>query len=283
VGFLPMVRFRNPSLSLVFYDIDVPLLALRHAIPHEEEAHGVVHPCYSPSFTAHVPPSMHAVTDDELRGFFAQFGPVFEAVIMFDRTTGRSRGFGFVTFHDQAVRTRLLQELHPNHGRLSMRDRTIEVKPAQPKAFVMPSAAPVVPVATTPPAYNDNDHGGTTSAPHNENQNLSSYGVGLATNGPSALNQIGTNNNNNDSSYAEYYYSQYQASLQHFREQQQHRQYQQQQQVYYYPDPSASITPSAAAAAYSEYYAPPPSPPLTQYPYPNCALPPTLFYPLSHQ
>ena len=30
--------------------------------------------------------------------YFAQFGPIQEAVIMKDRYTGKSRGFGFVTF-----------------------------------------------------------------------------------------------------------------------------------------------------------------------------------------
>jgi RNA recognition motif-containing protein len=44
------------------------------------------------------------VTEDELRSCFAPFGPVVEAVIMYDRHTGRPRGFGFVTFHDESVR-----------------------------------------------------------------------------------------------------------------------------------------------------------------------------------
>ena len=36
------------------------------------------------------------VTDDELNQLFAEFGNVASAVVITDRETGRSRGFGFV-------------------------------------------------------------------------------------------------------------------------------------------------------------------------------------------
>ena len=39
-----------------------------------------------------------SVTDDEFRAYFEQFGVVTDAVVMFDRQTQRSRGFGFATF-----------------------------------------------------------------------------------------------------------------------------------------------------------------------------------------
>jgi len=37
-------------------------------------------------------------TDDGLREAFAQFGDIEEARVVMDRDTGRSRGFGFVSF-----------------------------------------------------------------------------------------------------------------------------------------------------------------------------------------
>lgn len=41
---------------------------------------------------------------DEFRDFFSNFGVVKEQQIMRDHSTGRSRGFGFVTFEsDQSV------------------------------------------------------------------------------------------------------------------------------------------------------------------------------------
>ena len=39
-------------------------------------------------------------TDDGLRQAFERFGEIVEAKVITDRDTGRSRGFGFVTFDD---------------------------------------------------------------------------------------------------------------------------------------------------------------------------------------
>ena len=39
-----------------------------------------------------------ATTDDSLRNAFEAFGTVTDAKVITDRETGRSRGFGFVTF-----------------------------------------------------------------------------------------------------------------------------------------------------------------------------------------
>ena len=38
----------------------------------------------------------YSTTDDELRAAFAPYGAVASARVVFDRETGRSRGFGFV-------------------------------------------------------------------------------------------------------------------------------------------------------------------------------------------
>ncbi|KAF8070303.1 hypothetical protein FPV67DRAFT_1579379 [Lyophyllum atratum] len=40
-------------------------------------------------------------TDDTLRQAFSEFGQVLDSIVMRDRDTGRSRGFGFVTFATQ--------------------------------------------------------------------------------------------------------------------------------------------------------------------------------------
>lgn len=39
-----------------------------------------------------------SINNDSLKELFAQYGEITEAVVITDRNTGRSKGFGFVTF-----------------------------------------------------------------------------------------------------------------------------------------------------------------------------------------
>lgn len=41
------------------------------------------------------------VTSESLKIFLGQFGGVMDATVMFDRETGRSKGFAFATFADE--------------------------------------------------------------------------------------------------------------------------------------------------------------------------------------
>lgn len=66
-------------------------------------------------------------TDDRLKEAFARFGDVTEAKIITDRETGRSRGFGFVTFADDKAADLAVAELD---GR-ELDGRTIRVNEAQ--------------------------------------------------------------------------------------------------------------------------------------------------------
>ena len=53
-------------------------------------------------------------TDDSLREAFEAFGTVREARVILDRNTGRSRGFGFVTYDDESSGPSLCFSLHTN-------------------------------------------------------------------------------------------------------------------------------------------------------------------------
>jgi RNA-binding protein Musashi len=44
-----------------------------------------------------------SVTSESLREFFSQFGKVIDSTVMLDRETGRSKGFGFVSFENTNV------------------------------------------------------------------------------------------------------------------------------------------------------------------------------------
>lgn len=48
---------------------------------------------------------------ESLKDYFSQFGEVSECTVMRDSTTGRSRGFGFLTFRDpKTVNTVMVKE-----------------------------------------------------------------------------------------------------------------------------------------------------------------------------
>ncbi len=69
------------------------------------------------------------ITDSGLKEAFASYGEITEAKVITDRDTGRSRGFGFVTFvRDEDAKTAMSKM----HG-TSLDDRNITVNEAQEK------------------------------------------------------------------------------------------------------------------------------------------------------
>lgn len=69
-------------------------------------------------------------TDDEsLKAHFEQIGEVESARVMTDRETGRSRGFGFVTFVDESNNQKAVDQLDGKE----LDGRTINVNLARPK------------------------------------------------------------------------------------------------------------------------------------------------------
>jgi len=69
-------------------------------------------------------------TDDGLRQAFASYGEITEAKVITDRATGRSRGFGFVTFaQDEAAKTAISKM-----DGTSLDGKTIKVNEAQEKS-----------------------------------------------------------------------------------------------------------------------------------------------------
>ena len=70
------------------------------------------------------------ITDADLRKAFALYGEITEAKVITDRDTGRSRGFGFVTFvRDEDAKTAISKV----HG-TSLDGRTLTVNEAQEKS-----------------------------------------------------------------------------------------------------------------------------------------------------
>lgn len=73
------------------------------------------------------------VTDLEFRSHFEQYGPVLDSVVMFDRETHNSRGFGFVTFEDISVAETVLGGKGRTKNMITINDKECEVKVSVPK------------------------------------------------------------------------------------------------------------------------------------------------------
>jgi len=67
--------------------------------------------------------------DDALHRAFSPHGEIAEAIVVSDRDTGRSRGFGFVTFNEDEAADKALAALNGT----DLDGRTIKVDVAQAK------------------------------------------------------------------------------------------------------------------------------------------------------
>eukprot|EP01025_Chloroclados_australasicus_P069280 TRINITY_DN9754_c0_g1_i1.p2 TRINITY_DN9754_c0_g1~~TRINITY_DN9754_c0_g1_i1.p2 ORF type:complete len:384 (+),score=47.99 TRINITY_DN9754_c0_g1_i1:637-1788(+) len=65
------------------------------------------------------------VSERVFREYFLQFGPIDDAVVMYDHQSGRPRGFGFVTFQSEQSLARLFN--HPVHA---IHEKQVDIKPA---------------------------------------------------------------------------------------------------------------------------------------------------------
>ena len=69
------------------------------------------------------------LTEDELRAHFAPYGEIEEAIIITDRFSGRSKGFGFVTYVNDADADKAIAELHEK----DFKGRNLIVNEARPR------------------------------------------------------------------------------------------------------------------------------------------------------
>ena len=69
------------------------------------------------------------ITNDSLRDLFASVGEVVEAMVITDRMSGRSKGFGFVTFATEEAAQAAIAQLNEKE----IEGRKIIVNVARPK------------------------------------------------------------------------------------------------------------------------------------------------------
>eukprot|EP00928_Gymnodinium_smaydae_P056784 TRINITY_DN40110_c0_g1_i1.p1 TRINITY_DN40110_c0_g1~~TRINITY_DN40110_c0_g1_i1.p1 ORF type:complete len:187 (+),score=41.09 TRINITY_DN40110_c0_g1_i1:40-600(+) len=74
-------------------------------------------------------------SDEMFTDYFAQYGTITDSVVMKDRATGNTRGFGFITY-DNTDSVDTVMDLYKDH---KINDKWIEVKRAQPKGQAPPA------------------------------------------------------------------------------------------------------------------------------------------------
>ena len=68
-------------------------------------------------------------TENDLQDLFATVGPVTEVLLMQDRVTGKSRGFGFVTMSTEQDATNAISQFHGK----TVEGRALTVNEARPR------------------------------------------------------------------------------------------------------------------------------------------------------
>ncbi|KAJ4265561.1 hypothetical protein NW762_004852 [Fusarium torreyae] len=118
-GFLTFKDAKTVNIVMVKEHIlDGKIIDPKRAIPRDEQEKT------SKIFVGGV---SQETTDQEFKEYFAQFGRVVDATLMMDKDTGRPRGFGFVTFENEAGVDACINVPLEIHG------KPIEVKKAQPR------------------------------------------------------------------------------------------------------------------------------------------------------
>ena len=70
----------------------------------------------------------YTVTSDSLKTTFSEYGDIVDAVVITDRASGRSKGFGFVEFADEKAAQKAVEEMNGKE----MEDRKLVVNFARP-------------------------------------------------------------------------------------------------------------------------------------------------------
>lgn len=99
--------------------------------------------------------------DDKIRDYFAAYGTIVDAVVMKDRDTGRSRGFGFVQFDD----THAVDKVMAEYKEHKIEGKWVEVKRSVPRDQMAAMSSP--PSRSAPPSAYGGSHGyDMTPPPH---------------------------------------------------------------------------------------------------------------------
>eukprot|EP01036_Dinobryon_divergens_P022137 gene22137-30373_t len=121
------IKLKNPAAADVVmateHTIDGRLVDVKRALPRDK-APG---PTRNESCKIFVGGLAAEITEKEFGDYFAKFGVVKDAVVMVDRNTGRSRGFGFITFEREETIDAVMKVENQIMGKY------VEIKRAEPR------------------------------------------------------------------------------------------------------------------------------------------------------
>ena len=71
----------------------------------------------------------YSISEEKLKELFSEYGEVSEVVIIKDKYSGRSKGFGFVTFNEEEAAKKAISELNEK----DIEGRALKVNEARPR------------------------------------------------------------------------------------------------------------------------------------------------------
>lgn len=132
-GFLTLASPKEIEMAISFHlHIDGRKVEAKRAIPQSDMSNHA-----KKIFVGGLPVSL---TNLDFRKYFEAFGKVLESQIMTDRESGRSRGFGFITFEEELTASDVLLLTHTISG------KPVEVKQAEPKSPQQTQPYPLTPL-----------------------------------------------------------------------------------------------------------------------------------------
>ena len=129
------MTFNDPrvaeQVSVHHHFVDGKAIDVKRAVPKNESYSDVVNSDTSfvtnKIFVGGLPIPLH---EKELSGVFSKFGQILDLVIIQDKNTRQSRGFGFVEFADHLAVERVMQ----NYYHVQVQGKWVECKKALPRA-----------------------------------------------------------------------------------------------------------------------------------------------------
>lgn len=111
------------------HSIDGKQVDCKRAVPRDQQGEYVKEDTPVKTRKLFVGGLPQAISEEQFRQYFEQYGPIEDSVIMVDKDSGKSRGFGFVTYQSEESVDQVIARYYEN----KIDGKWVECKRAQPK------------------------------------------------------------------------------------------------------------------------------------------------------